>query len=330
MGKKLTEVVVHNACNEIMGQGEKPTALTLLDKLGRGSLTTITKYLMTWTKENEEQAAEAETRPAVIELPDNLVKNGEELLKTMWNTARDLAGVEVEIQREALKQAELVNQKKVEDAYEFSEAQSKAIDRLEEELELARADIANEKDAHSKADKALNEAEKINVGLIKDLDQANEKNSGLNKLVADLEAKNKAVEQDLVTLKEQQAKEIVGKDKEINSLDMQVHKLQSSLDSAVKTNDGLRADIKEMAVELKNSQAEAVKLSALYEGAGKQIKAIESDIKAVKSDAEAEIVEVKKELKTAQNDAVISGKEVAKLQGKLEVYALKDKESVNK
>lgn len=323
---RLTESDVHAACSEIIEQGEKPSALKLLDKLGKGSLTTISKYLTTWNDTDEAQASEVESLPAVVALPERLTSEGEDLLKKIWNVAKSIADADIEIQREALKQAELANQAKVEEAFAFSEAQSLKIERLEEELESARSELANEKKAHSEAEKALNDVEKNNVGLAKDLDQANEKNAELAKLVADLEAKNKVVEQGMIALKEQQAKEIAGKDAEVKSLDMQVHKLQSSLDSAVKTKDGLRADIKGMAVELKNSQSEAVKLAAFYENASKKINDLESDIKAIIADGKTELSEVKKELKASQKQASDADKEVAKLEGKLEVYALKDKE----
>jgi hypothetical protein len=66
---KLTEEEVHAACVDIVAQGERPTALTLLDKLGRGSLTTITKYLNTWQATDEAQALKSETLPAVVKVP---------------------------------------------------------------------------------------------------------------------------------------------------------------------------------------------------------------------------------------------------------------------
>ncbi len=325
---KLTEEDVHTACNEIISQGEKPTALKLLDSLGKGSLTTISKYLTTWSATDEAQAAEVESLPAVVALPEQLTQDGEDLLKKIWNVAKSISDADIEIQREALKQAEAANQAKVEEAFAFSEAQSLKIERLEEEISLLKTDMTSEKESHDEARHALNEVEKMNVGLTKDLDQSNEKNAELAALVADLKAKNKVAEQSLVASKEQQSKEIADKDKEIKSLDMQVHKLQSSLDNAVKTKDGLRSDIKEMAIELKCSEAQAVKLSALYDSADKQIKALDSNIKAVKADAKAELAEVKKELKESLKEAVDAGKEVANLQGKLEVYALKNKEVI--
>jgi len=59
---RLTEEVF-TACSEISAQGERPTSLTLLGKIGRGSLTTITKYRFT---------------ACFTQLPEELSKDGNE------------------------------------------------------------------------------------------------------------------------------------------------------------------------------------------------------------------------------------------------------------
>lgn len=124
MAIRLTEEEVHNACTEIAAQGERPTALTLLEKLGRGSLTTITKYLISWNSSDEAKVLGVELLPVVVALPAELNKDGESLIKKIWAIAKGLADEELDIQREALKQAEINNQAKVEEAFKFSEAQA--------------------------------------------------------------------------------------------------------------------------------------------------------------------------------------------------------------
>ena len=131
MTKRLTEDDVHIACAEIASQGERPTSLNLLNKLGRGSLTTISKYLTSWNKTDDAKAIEAESLPVVVQLPDELSANGEDFLKKMWNVAKGIADKELDIQRESLKQAEIANQTKVEEAFKFSEAQALKIEGLE-------------------------------------------------------------------------------------------------------------------------------------------------------------------------------------------------------
>ena len=165
---RLTEEEVHEACAEIVAQGERPTALTLYDKLGRGSMTTITKYLTSWKSSDEAQAIQADALPAVVKLPAELSKEGEELLKKMWNVAKGLTDAELEIQREALKQAEQANQKKVEEAFAFSEAQALKIERIEEDFRTIRIQLEEEFAAHKKTKTQLADEEKSNVALSKD------------------------------------------------------------------------------------------------------------------------------------------------------------------
>lgn len=112
MALRLTEEEVHTACAEIAAQGERPTALILLDKLGRGSLTTITKYLNSWNASDEAKVLGVESLPAIVELPPGLTKDGESLIKKIWAVAKGIADEELDSQREALKQAEITTQAK--------------------------------------------------------------------------------------------------------------------------------------------------------------------------------------------------------------------------
>jgi chromosome segregation ATPase len=299
---KLTEDEVHAACADIVAQGERPTALTLLDKLGRGSLTTITKYLNTWHATGEAQALKIEALPAVVKVPAELSKEGEDLLKRMWNTAKGIADEELDIQREALKQAEQANQAKVEEAFKFSEAQTMKIERLEDELAELQAELQEEQDAHVQAVARLNEAEKINVGLSKDNDRLLQDLIELKNQFAVLEDINKAAVKDRQILLQRHDEALKKKDAEIKALDMQVHKLQMSLDAAVSSNEQLKIDIKAKAADLSKRTVEIETLSVRYESTTAELKTAKAELKAAnKAVSEAE-------------------KQVAKLEGQLEVY----------
>ncbi|MBL1265800.1 DNA-binding protein [Methylomicrobium sp. RS1] len=299
---KLTEEEVHAACVDIVAQGERPTALTLLDKLGRGSLTTITKYLNTWQATDEAQALKSETLPAVVKVPAELSKEGEDLLKKMWNTAKGIADEELEIQREALKQAEQANQAKVEEAFKFSEAQNMKIERLEDDFNSIRKQFEAEYKAHKETRSQLADAEKINVGILKDNDRLQHDIAELKKQLAALEEANKAAAQEKQALQKQHDAAIKQKDAEIRSLDMQVHKLQTSLDAAASSNEQLKIDIKAKASDLSKRTVEIETLSVRYEA------------------ATAELKTAKAELKAAHKAASDAEKLVAKLEGQLEVY----------
>lgn len=304
---RLTEEEVHAACAEIAGQGERPTALSLLDRLGRGSLTTISKYLNSWNATDEAQTIKADTLPAVVKLPAELSSEGDDLLKRMWYVAKSITDAELEIQREALKQAEIANQARVEEALQFSEAQSMKIDRLEDTLSDIKTHLVEEQSDHAETVIKLNEAEKANVGLSKDNDQLRHEIDNLKSRIAELEEANKAVVLEKQELEKQQAVELKQKDMEIRSLDMQAHKLQSSLDSTVKSNDELKIDIKSKAAELSGRLVDLEKLTIHYESAVTETKTLKADLKAAnKMASEAE-------------------KLVSNLEGQLKVYKSLDK-----
>jgi chromosome segregation ATPase len=307
--RNLTEEEVHAACVELAAQGERPRSVALYKKLGRGSMSTITKYLNSWNASDEAQAMKPDALPMVVKLPDELSKDGEDLLKRMWNTAKGIADEELDIQREALKQAEQANQAKVEEAFAFSEAQSMKIDRLEDELAELQAELQEERGAHAQAIARLNEAEKINVGLSKDNDRLQHDIAELKKQLAALEEANKAAGQEKQELQKQHAAAIKQKDAEIKTLDMQVHKLQTSLDAAVSSNEQLKTDIKAKASELSKRTVEVETLSVRYESATAELKTAKADLKAANK---------------AVSDAE---KLVAKLEGQLEVYVSLEKKA---
>jgi chromosome segregation ATPase len=304
MAIRLTEEEVHLACTEIATQGERPTSLNLLDKLGRGSLTTITKYLTSWNASDDAQAIEAESLPAVVQLPSELSKEGEDLLKKMWNVAKNLTDTELEIQREALKQAEIANQLKVEEAFKFSEAQAMKIERLEEDFTSLENQLNTECMTHKQTENKLNNAEKTNVGLSKDNEQLQHEILELKNQLLALEETNKAVNQNKQALQENYSKEIKVKDDEIRVLEIDLGKVNEKFSSSVTTSNKLISDLKDKTKELSSSVVEIEKVNVRYESVTEELKMIKVDLKKankVASDAE---------------------KRGAKLEGKLEVYKL--------
>jgi chromosome segregation ATPase len=259
---RLTEAEVHTVCADIASQGERPTALTLLDKLGRGSLTTITKYLNSWNTSDEAKVLGAESLPTVVKLPAELTKDGEELIKKIWAIAKSIADDELDIQKNALKQAELNNQAKVEEAFKFSEAQSMKIERLEDTITELKNDLDKEQNNSAQLIGKINEAEKNYVGLSKDNDRLQYEIDELRKHVTALEEANKGLSIEKQDLQKHHEALIKKKDSENRSLDIQVQKLQSSLDLITKSSDDLKAELK----EARFTASEAQKLVSNLEG----------------------------------------------------------------
>ncbi len=203
---RLTEHEVHQACLDISAQGERPTSLTLLKKLGRGSLTTITKYLNSWKDTDEALNLKADLLPPVAELPEALSLSAEELAKKIWLTSKEMADKELEIQREALKQTEIENQAIVEEAFEFSEAQTTKIEWLEEELKQSQQQLKQKTTDYDEALTQLNVTEKNNVALLKDNEWLTDEVSVLQAKLLELESLAKDNRQKLLTTEKQLSK----------------------------------------------------------------------------------------------------------------------------
>jgi len=342
MAIRLTEEEVHQACAEIAAQGERPTSLNLLEKIGRGSLTTITKYLNSWNISDDAQAIEAESLPAVVQLPSELSKEGEDLLKKMWNVAKNITDNELDIQREALKQAEITNQSKVEEAFKFSEAQSMKIERLEEDLMTLKDQFNNEFESHKATTDSLNDAEKTNVGLSKDNDQLKQEIIDLKNQVEKLDHLSKKADQEKQALQNSHTKEVASKEAEIKSLDMQTHKLQTSLGLSVKSNEQLKTELKSKESKLSDRIIELEQIRVHYETAITDLNLVKSENTNTKSELSEirvdlekvtvryetitdEVKVVKADYKKANKIASDAEKMVAKLEGKLEVYKSFDK-----
>lgn len=299
---RLTEEEVHEACAEIAAQGERPTSLSLLDRLGRGSLTTITKYLNSWYASDEAQTLSADTLPAVIQLPQELTKDGEDLLKKIWNIAKGIADKDLEVQREALRQAEKDAQARVEEAFAFSEAQAMKIERLEEDFRSIKGQLDAEHVAHVATKSLLAETEKANVGLSKDIEQLEHEVEELKKQVSSLEAANKAAMADRQQLEKDLVAELKQKDVEIRTIDIQVGKLQSSLDALTKSHDDLKGEVQRKDSEL-----------------SKQLTALEN-LRGKYESEQAELKSLKSELQASKKVALDAEKLVANLEGRLSVY----------
>ena len=146
------------------------------------------------------------------------------------------------------------------------------------------------------------DAEKTNVGLSKDNEQFQHEISELKKQISVLEETNNAAVLEKQALQKEHEDLLKQKDSEIRSLDMQSHKQQTSLDSSIATNNKLILDM--------NSQSSKLDRYVIdLEKTGVQYEIVTAELKTTKS-----------ELKAAHKVAANCEKQVAKLDGQLEVY----------
>jgi len=133
---RLTEQEVHQAIKDLIDSGENVSSLSLLRNLGRGSLTTITKYLSSFNEINHPEEPYSSNK--LSELPDNLGRSARLMAIKIWNEAQIVANQELENQRNILEQAAKISTEKIHEAEIFSEEQAK---RLEEQENISHETI---------------------------------------------------------------------------------------------------------------------------------------------------------------------------------------------
>lgn len=295
---RLTEQEVHEAAQNLIDNEEIVTSLTLLKALGRGSLTTITKYLSTFNKENSE--SEYPSNPAFTELPETLNRSTKLLAIKIWTESQAIANKELESQRDALQHTAKQGAERIKEAEEFSDEQAKRIEELEKiyqegtdelnnmissltsELEIKTNEF-NElvikfevlKNEHTSVTSNLEKAEK----QIDDIKVANELH--VTELKSSHQTNLNELEKSLTTItsdKDQYQVKKAAAEQENIRLDLQVSKQQIGMDVLIKRID----EEKQLkAAEIKENKALREKASML-EGELKAWKAFKPESSAEK------------------------------------------------
>jgi len=266
---RLTEQDVHSAMKAMIAEGEKPSALNLLKVLGRGSLTTISKFMNSFNK-NEDKAAL--NSPALIDIPRELGLSAELLVKKIWLDARALANQEIETQRATLMQAEADAAAKVTEAMAFSEEQAAHIEELENLLEELRGIIA-EKDISlleltadvKNLTQALNEEKKAKALAVNQVENN-------NKIVKILEEEKEKLSINAVNDRKNTESTIEARDKIIKeleknnkALELQIGKQQTALDHQTGNLDIIKKELAGYKNDCKIAEELAAKLAGKLE-----------------------------------------------------------------
>jgi len=169
---RLTEKEVHEAAQNLIDASESVSSLSLLKALGRGSLTTITKHLSSFNKDN--QSPENTVLPLFTEIPESLSRSTKLLAIKIWTESQEIANKELENQRDVLLKAEKISADRVKEAEIFSDQQAKHLEEIERNYEQEIEDLRN------------------NLNLVNT--ELSEKNKTLNSTVIELEiSKNEVI-----------------------------------------------------------------------------------------------------------------------------------------
>ena len=118
----VTQAAVFEAADALAAAGEEPTIITVQERIGGGSYTTVKRYLEEW------KAQRQTARQPAVEIPDEIAAKGDEFVRSLWATAAGLADQRAQQAREEA-------QRQVEAARAALADAEAAIARLESEGE---------------------------------------------------------------------------------------------------------------------------------------------------------------------------------------------------
>ena len=135
--KMITQEDVFNAAQEIVAQGEQPAVLKVHSLLGRGSFSTITKYLRVWENSYEATEASVNSLPKENEAPEILNVDTQALVKKIWTAAKVIANEQLTTERLALEEVKIKYDRDIEQAINIADQAASKQAALEELLKSA-------------------------------------------------------------------------------------------------------------------------------------------------------------------------------------------------
>jgi chromosome segregation ATPase len=303
---RLKQAEIDEACNAVMQRGERISTTTIHKELGeRGSFSTIQKMMKDWQARNPEQSERVENLPLKADIPETLKGAGENALKAFWNTARELAHNELEVQRESLKKAEEDINLKIEELQEFSENQTNTIEVLREQLgqmtaentelktreETTNATITSLTEQLSQTRHELELSNIENQALAERFAEAKELHelqvSELKTTLAEREAENAKIRADFDT-------RIKASEETAKGLNTQITRLQTTLDAQIEKVSEAKAE----RTEALNAEKVAIEKASVLSGKLELVLAENKELKKKPNPEEPKIKETTEPAKT--------------------------------
>ena len=128
----VTQSLVDEAADALIAAGEEPTIVSVQARIGAGSYTTVKRHLDKWREQR--------TRVSVVEAPPEITERGATFVRDLWTAAVALAEKQLAVTREtASREVELARKGQAD-----AEA---ALERVEQEVEGLREQLAGREQA---------------------------------------------------------------------------------------------------------------------------------------------------------------------------------------
>lgn len=327
---------VSNACNELVKAGETPTTLRIHKMLGRGSNSTIQKFIKVWRESEEAQNSKVDQLPAVVELPKEFVEEGELLLKKIFKIAEQQNAHKIEQIHQEKDQAVAAAKAETDEAIEYADEIGAENEQLKESIESKDEKIASlegdigslrakngqqaeenaEQEAHiatlneqiEQLANAISELEKGNALLAQERDSSREallsaqEKHEIN--ITNIKEDHKAIVKDLQFQHEKSTENLIkANDKAVSDLqaanDRAITDLKTANDQTVNTLQKGLEDAQRQRDDLKNELAKSTEKIA-------EIQALRDSLKEELSSVSEESSKLKKELERLQQEEQVN------------------------
>ena len=286
---------VSKACNELVRAGEEPSTLKVRKMLGKGSHSTIQKFIKVWKESDEGKSIQVETLPATVDLPPEFKEGADLFIKQIFKLAEDHHASITEQIKQACDQTVESSLKEVREAVDYVEAVDQENADLKETIDTQNESL--EKLQNEKADLLEQKAE-----VEKDA-------NALNYRVQSLDEKLKQSESDYFKARDERNQ---ARDK-VASQEKQIVEAEKTIATLKKENELLKKSMEDQNKALADTQIQIQKLESSLAVADQQAQV---DKKALK-DAKAAVDEIQGELKNSTDKLNTEKQTVAGLQGEL-------------
>ena len=306
MARKLvTKEHVEELANDMKLAGKIPSVLRLHKALGRGSYSTIRKYLSEWESENTplEHVREQE---AEEDIPEDLAQNADLFIRRLWVMAQGQASALFTSERAVIDEQTQLQKKEAEQIVDASNALVQRIDDLDDALAQSRQSYQVEHDLRMESEQreslhaatlersqadlelTLKKLETLAEKYEKKIEEAAALHSTISSLHADtsrlngeLHQKNEALSR--LQKQEEEAKSELAREKNDNDL------LKNRILDSVKRETELKTDVQNARTESKRFTIDNATLCGQLEERARQLNQLETRL----SDASAQIEKLK-------------------------------------
>jgi hypothetical protein len=142
--ERLQESDVHEVCRQLISAGQKPTVVKLFKQLQRGSMTTIQKFLNTFSSDLSDDTSTAVELPKCEVLTDDVKQSMDSLIAKVFKLATDRAREEFTGERTRLTAEIATLNAELVECREFSDSQNILIEELKEAHQVLTIELSDQ------------------------------------------------------------------------------------------------------------------------------------------------------------------------------------------